>query len=75
MLKEARTKKVKQLVCLETIEERINNGKLFILIRLISLQQRVLTKNSVSTLIDHSISDQDFHSKELLSAMVPTMFG
>jgi hypothetical protein len=34
MLKEARTKKVKQLVCLETIEERINNGKLFISISL-----------------------------------------
>jgi len=75
MSREAKMRKDMQLVFGVTIEESINNGKLFILIKPPSLKPRDSTKNSDSTSTDHSILDQDCHSKELLSATVPTTSG
>jgi hypothetical protein len=44
----------------EKVELLIRDGRLFILIKLPKLELKDSTKNLVSTLTDHSISDQDF---------------
>jgi hypothetical protein len=75
MLKEEKMLKAKQLVFGEITEESINNGKLSILIRLKVNKLRDSAKNGASISTDHSTSDQDFHSKEFLSAMELTTFG
>jgi len=51
------------------------DGRFFILIRRQRLKPRDSMKNSDSTSIDHSILDQDFQCRELLSATVLTMSG
>jgi len=51
------------------------DGESFILTKLKKLKPRDSTKSLASTSTDHSISDQDCHSKELLSATVPTTSG
>jgi hypothetical protein len=51
------------------------DGRLSILIRMIRTELRASTRSLVSISTDHSTSDQDFHSRELLSATVPTMSG
>jgi hypothetical protein len=58
-----------------TMEAEPRDGPLSMLTRLIRIEPRASIKNLDSTLTDHSISDQDFHSKELLNATVPTTFG
>jgi hypothetical protein len=73
MSKEEKMLKTKQLVFMVTAEESISNGKLSILIRLRVNKLRDSAKNGDSISIDHSTSDQDCHSKEYLSALVPTM--
>jgi hypothetical protein len=67
--------KVRRLVSGVTIRANINDGESSMLTKELKIEGKVSTRNSVSTSTDHSISDQDFHSKELLSAMVLTTFG
>jgi hypothetical protein len=57
------------------MEAEDNNGMLSILIKQMVLKQRVSIKTLVSMLTDHSISFQNFHSTELLSATVLTTSG
>jgi hypothetical protein len=64
MLKEAKTRKAKQLEFGVTIEADINNGKLSILMKLKDHRLRDLIKNGDSMLIDHSILFLNFHSTE-----------
>jgi hypothetical protein len=52
---------------------KAKDGELSILTKLVQSNLRDSTRTSVSTLTDHSISSQNFHSTELLSALVPTM--
>jgi hypothetical protein len=73
MSKEAKTKKDKQLVFLETMEEKDSNGKLFILTRLMVHKPKELIKTLASTLTDHSTSSLNFHSVEWQSASELTM--
>jgi hypothetical protein len=79
MLLDLKTRKVLLLLC--TIEMVITltmltkNGKSSILTKLLQLEPRVSTRNLDSTSTDHSISDQDFHSRELLNATELTMSG
>jgi hypothetical protein len=75
MLKEAKIKKVKQLVFMVTMEEEDKNGMLSILTKLRDHKPRVSTRTSVSMSTDHSTLSQNSHSTELLSATVPTTFG
>jgi hypothetical protein len=79
MLLVVKMKKAKQLLSTTRMETRITmptkDGRLSILIRLEPSELRDSTRNSASISIDHSTSDQDFHSKELLSATVLTMSG
>jgi len=70
-----RMMKEHQLAFTVTTEEETNNGQSSILTKLTKIEPRVLIQNSDSTLIDHSISDLDFHSKELLNATELTMSG
>jgi hypothetical protein len=58
-----------------TITELIKDGELSTLTKLRRYHLRDLTKSLVSTLTDHSILSQSFHSTELLNATVPTMSG
>jgi hypothetical protein len=58
-----------------TLEKQTKNGKLSMLTKQANSRLRDLMKSSVSTSTDHSTSDQECHSKELLSATVPTTFG
>jgi hypothetical protein len=60
---------------METMVREDKNGKYCILIRLIKTEQRESIRSSDFTSIDHSISDQECHSKEFLSATELTMFG
>jgi hypothetical protein len=46
-----------------------------ILTKIRDLKRRDSTRTSVSMSTDHSTLSQNFHSTELLSATVPTMFG
>jgi len=75
MLSQAKMKKDKQLVSGVTMVEKDNNGKLSISIKQKDLKPRVLTKTLASMSTDHSILCQNYHSTELLSAMVLTMYG
>jgi hypothetical protein len=50
-------------------------GRSSTLIKLQKPEPRVSTKNSVSILTDHSISDQECQCKELLNATEPATFG
>jgi hypothetical protein len=79
MLQVVKMKKAKQLLSTTRMETRITmptkDGRLSILIKLEPSELRDSTRNSVSISIDHSILDQDFHSRELLNATVPTMSG
>lgn len=58
--REAKTRKVKQLVSGATTEETTKSGQSFMLTRPARLKTRVSIKTSDSTETDHSISDQDF---------------
>jgi hypothetical protein len=62
MFLEVKMKKVKQLSYgIEMVKELlIRDGRLSILIKPPKLELKDSTKNSASTLTDHSISDQDF---------------
>jgi hypothetical protein len=64
MLLEAKMKKDKlleyKIEMVEKVELLIRDGRLFILIKPPKLELKDSTKNLVSTLTDHSISDQDF---------------
>jgi uncharacterized membrane protein YjjP (DUF1212 family) len=73
MLEVPRMKKVKQSKSRVTMVVKAKDGELSILTKLVQSNLRDSTRTSVSTLTDHSISSQNFHSTELLSALVPTM--
>jgi hypothetical protein len=74
MLLDPKMKKVKLLeLPIDLRMQRIKDGRLSILIKLLRQEPRDSIRSSVSISTDHSISDQDFHSRELLSAKVPTM--
>jgi hypothetical protein len=75
MLFKARMKKDKLFKSVEEPMVLTKDGRYSMLIREKRMPLRASTRSMVSTLTDHSTSDQDFHSKELLSAMVPTTFG
>ena len=75
MLLHLKTKKVKQLELTITTTRPTKNGEYSILTRQRRLKLRVLMKNSVSISTDHSTLDLDFQCRELLNAMVLTMFG
>jgi hypothetical protein len=79
MLLVVKMKKAKQLLSTTRMETRITmptkDGRLFILTRPQPSELRDSTRNSASISTDHSILDQDFHSRELLNATVPTMSG
>jgi len=59
MLKELRTKKVKQLVFGATTEVITKSGLLFTLIKLERLNRKDSTLNGASIETDHSISDPE----------------
>jgi hypothetical protein len=59
MLLDLKTKKDKPLVSRTTTMVLTNNGMYSILMKLKDQELRELTKTSVSTLTDHSISDQE----------------
>jgi hypothetical protein len=73
--KETTMAKEIQLVLPVTMVRKDRNGRFNILIKPRVQQRKVSTKTLVSTLTDHSILSQNFHSVELLSATVPTMSG
>jgi hypothetical protein len=74
-LEEAKMKKDKLLESGVTMDLLLKSGKFCMLIKLIKIELRASTRSSDFISTDHSTSDQDFHSKELLNAMVPTMSG
>jgi glycerol-3-phosphate dehydrogenase len=73
MLKEVKTKKVKLLESLETMDQEDNNGMLSISTKQRAHKLRESTKTSDSMSTDHSTLFQSFHSTEWLSALVLTM--
>jgi hypothetical protein len=75
MLLDLKTKKVKLLELPITTTKPTKNGELSILTRQRRLKLKVLMKNSVSTLTDHSTLDPDFLCRDLLNATVPTTSG
>ena len=66
MLKEA------QLLSQRMMVVSLENGQLFILMKIRDLKRRDLTKNQDSTATDHSTWFQDFHYTESFNLMEPT---
>jgi len=75
MYSKERTKKCKRSKFMVDIMVLTRDGRFYMLTKEQRMQQRDSTKSMASTSTDHSISDQDCHSKELLSATVPTTSG
>jgi hypothetical protein len=75
MYSKERMKKCKLFKFMVDTTEPTRDGRFSIWIPRQRIEPRESMKNSVFTSIDHSTSDQDCHSRESLSATVPTMFG
>jgi hypothetical protein len=71
----AKILKLKKFKYMADTMEPIKDGRFFILTRSQRLKPRDSMRNLDSTSTDHSTLFQSFHSIELLSAMVLTMFG
>jgi len=75
MSQEAKMKKPAQFKYLVTTDPKLNCGTLSMLIKLTKIEPRDSIRSSDYTSIDHSTLDQDYHSRESLSATVPTTSG
>jgi hypothetical protein len=58
-----------------TMDLLLKNGKSYMLTNVQKIEERASTKSLDFISTDHSTSDQDFHSKESLSATELTMSG